>query len=103
MREHLAQSQTDRPAEEGVDRGAATQRERQPIGQAATTAFIGELVPMDPLGERAGHLFVDKETILFVSRVLRHPGDRADLEHHASADPDASTSADNAQRWKRGR
>ena len=99
--EHVAETETHRPAEQLGHEWAAGQF----IGNAVSQPCFGpgglEFMSVDPIRERTVDLFVHKQPVPLVGRVERDPLEDSNAEFHAGAFLDAARPADQAHRRKR--
>jgi hypothetical protein len=80
--EHPGERQAHDPTGGGIRDGAAWQVEIDSIGQLRVRAIGLKFVLVHPAAERAFHLFVDEEAVLFVAGVASLPAhpERADTQ-----------------------
>ena len=101
--EHVAETETHRPAEQHVNERAAGQFIGNPVGQPCLGPGSLKFMPVNPLCERSMDLFVHEEPVLFIGRVERDPTEDTNAKFHARAGLDAARSADHPHRRERRR
>lgn len=73
MREHAAETGTHSPSEKFIHKPPAWQFVFDPVGEARLCVYSFKLVPVNPFRKRPADLFVDKQLVLFVCGMQRHP------------------------------